>query len=399
MDAKKLRDTFYGCILGGAFGDALGYPVEFMSWKEIKRQYGADGIGFLKPSAGAPRVSDDTQMTLFTMAGMTTGIARANYKGIGAPMPAYINWAYCDWLFTQKEESDYQPFTALYRLPELHVRRLPGNCCLHELEAQLQDSPCPPFSNRYADLEHRVNENKGCGGVMRVAPVGLMMNEDNRRFYPGTAAGLGAEAAAITHGHPLGWLSAALHAQIVYNCLRRTPQDTVLDVIRRSMAQVAEEFAHVPETKELMELCERAIALAGRKFGNDVKAIHSIGGGWVGEEALAVAIYACVHFPQNFYAAICCAVNHDGDSDSTGAIAGNILGAYMGFDAINSQLREENIDLMKIEMAEEMCELCDVAIRMSYGEPEEHKDPTGRTEAVFPVGLYGREWECAQGQR
>ena len=30
MDAEALRDRIRGCLIGGAAGDALGYPVEFL---------------------------------------------------------------------------------------------------------------------------------------------------------------------------------------------------------------------------------------------------------------------------------------------------------------------------------------------------------------------------------
>ncbi len=41
---KRDKDHFRGCLLGGAVGDALGWPVEFMHTNEIKRKYGEDGI-------------------------------------------------------------------------------------------------------------------------------------------------------------------------------------------------------------------------------------------------------------------------------------------------------------------------------------------------------------------
>lgn len=364
----KLKDLFYGCILGGAFGDALGYPVEFLKWNQIRREYGPDGIDYLKLSNGKALISDDTQMTLFTMAGMMTGMARMDDKGIGGNMAAYINMAYCDWLHTQEKDEEYTPFTKqLYSLPEMHAWRAPGMNCMTELKAQMAGSENPPYTNRFADLEHPANENKGCGGVMRVAPVGLMLDESNKRFYQGSAARLGAEAAAITHGHPLGWLSAALLAQIVYECRLRKEKEKLDDVVRRAMKAVSEEFADVPETQELMELCEKAIKLAHGKHSNEANAIHSLGGGWVGEEALAVAIYASVRYQKFFYAGVYTAVNHDGDSDSTGAIAGNILGAYLGFEQMNKSLCAVEIDVMNVELAKEMMELCDGAIDCAFG--------------------------------
>ena len=59
-----------------------------------------------------------------------------------------------------------------------------------------------------------------------------------------------------------------------------------------------------------------------------------IGEGWVAEETLAIAIYSSLKYSSSFEDAIICAVNHDGDSDSTGAVAGNIMGAYLGYDSI-----------------------------------------------------------------
>ena len=83
----------------------------------------------------------------------------------------------------------------------------------------------------------------------------------------------------------------------------------------------------------LRELAEKAISWADNNR-SDVENIEAIGGGWTGEEALAIALYCvCRHF-DNFENALIAAVNHAGDSDSTGAITGNILGAAIGYEAI-----------------------------------------------------------------
>ena len=63
---SNLQDAFRGCLIGGACGDALGYPVEFMRLKEIKKRFGPEGILKLEGKNGAAVISDDTQMTLFT---------------------------------------------------------------------------------------------------------------------------------------------------------------------------------------------------------------------------------------------------------------------------------------------------------------------------------------------
>jgi ADP-ribosylglycohydrolase len=59
-----------------------------------------------------------------------------------------------------------------------------------------------------------------------------------------------------------------------------------------------------------------------------------LGNGWVGEEALAISIYCALAAGDDFEKGIRLAVNHSGDSDSTGSITGNILGALLGTAAI-----------------------------------------------------------------
>ena len=62
--------------------------------------------------------------------------------------------------------------------------------------------------------------------------------------------------------------------------------------------------------------------------------------GWISDEALAIAVYCCLRYRHDFSKCITAAVNHDGDSDSTGAIAGNILGALHGYEALEQKWKE-----------------------------------------------------------
>ena len=64
------------------------------------------------------------------------------------------------------------------------------------------------------------------------------------------------------------------------------------------------------------------------------EAIRRLGQGWVAEEALAIALYCSMRFEDDWRAGVLAAVNHDGDSDSTGSITGAILGVRLGFPAI-----------------------------------------------------------------
>ena len=83
------RDRFLGCLLGGAVGDALGAPVEFMSRAAILGKFGPDGITDYAPIyGGLGRITDDTQMTLFTAEGLLRAWVRGSLRGKSlAPLP------------------------------------------------------------------------------------------------------------------------------------------------------------------------------------------------------------------------------------------------------------------------------------------------------------------------
>jgi ADP-ribosylglycohydrolase len=82
----------------------------------------------------------------------------------------------------------------------------------------------------------------------------------------------------------------------------------------------------------------QAEALAGSPLA-PAAAIAQLGQGWIAEEALAIAIY-CTLVARSLRDGVILAVNHDGDSDSTGSIAGNLLGAMLGVEAIPAEWLE-----------------------------------------------------------
>lgn len=324
---RAALDKIRGCLLGGAAGDALGYPVEFISARGMKVRYGEEGITEYSLRQGIAVISDDTQMSLFTANGLLCAETRAALGGRAQNVPDTVFAAYLDWYRSQTcahplpdvhwAESHV---SWLLDVPELFSRRAPGNTCMSALADMVPGSTRRP-----------INESKGCGGVMRVAPVGLWYED------AGEAALAAAECAALTHGHELGWLPAALLAHMVCTLSHGDASP------RRALALGLEAMPGLfPEAKELprfLTLMEQAADFAAHG-GQPQRTIRRLGGGWVGDEALAIAVYCALKYPSDIEAALIAAVNHDGDSDSTGAVAGNILGASLGASAIPDKFLE-----------------------------------------------------------
>lgn len=109
-----------------------------------------------------------------------------------------------------------------------------------------------------------------------------------------------------------------------------------------------------------LSLIEKTIELAESDV-DDLIAIHTLGSGWCGDDALAIAIYCALKYSNDFDKALIAAVNHGGDSDFIGAITGNILGAYLGLSAIPEKYTR-NLELLEviIEIADALYYRCNL---------------------------------------
>lgn len=326
-----VQDRIRGCLIGGAAGDALGYPVEFFSEQTLRERCGDGGIRQYLPDpvSGTARISDDTQMTLFTTNGLLVGDTRMALRGIGAQPHDYVSRAYQDWLITQRTSAPARDTHAsicwLMDIPALYRCRAPGSTCLSALTQQQGQPPLESY------ISHPQNHSKGCGGVMRVAPLGVS------RYTAVPIEALdreGAELAAITHGHSLGYMPAAVLTHILHRIVYPEQAQTLLQIVREARDTVRALFAGDKHLDELTARIDLAIRLADNDEP-DLANIHRLGEGWVAEETLAIAIYCALRHADDFSAGIISAVNHCGDSDSTGAVTGNILGALLGYDAID----------------------------------------------------------------
>ena len=356
MITMKNLDKYRGCLIGGAAGDALGYAVEFLNEKSIFQEYGEQGITDYELTNGKALISDDTQMTLFTANGLLLGTTRGKLRGIMGSYPSYIALCYKDWLRTQtgkfpvNKENPYA-YTWLVNIPELFHRRAPGITCMSAISAGANGS-----------INEPINNSKGCGGVMRVAPVGLYFEGDGEAGERYDL--IGAEAAAITHGHELGYIPAATFTHIVR---RLAHEDIRVDeAVRSAIQSTADMFSKAKEINSFIRLMHQAVALSGEDL-SDLEAIHLLGEGWVADEALAIAVYCALKYPDDIDKALIASVNHKGDSDSTGAIAGNIVGAHVGLSGIPDKYKK-NLELYDviIELADDLYNDCQMSEYSAY---------------------------------
>ncbi|MDE0113908.1 MAG: ADP-ribosylglycohydrolase family protein [Albidovulum sp.] len=291
-----LVSPLHASLVGGAIGDSLGAEIEFLPLSEIRRRF-PEGVSELPVHQGLRgAITDDTQMTLFTAEGMIRAHVRGAEKGIFHP-PSVVHHALLRWHRTQggkpRVETDN---IGLISDPRLSERRAPGHTCMSALAT----------SESYGAPAR--NDSKGCGTIMRVAPVALMAERDQVRS-------LAKETSALTHGHPTGQFAAAAWAEMLADVASGI-------ALVESANAMADAYARIEGGTETANAIRAA--LDKPRDGNP-ETVESLGGGWTAEEALSIALYACL-CARSFDHGLQVALLHSGDSDSTGAIAGNMLG-------------------------------------------------------------------------
>ncbi|MCE5994105.1 ADP-ribosylglycohydrolase family protein [Pseudomonas sp. KCA11] len=296
-----------GCLLGGAVGDALGAPVEFLEWPVIKARFGPQGIIDLAPAYGITgAISDDTQMMLFT----AEGLLRAYVLGSSRQpchVPSIIHHALLRWLATQDYPSTIPVATDGWLIKHLGLwsRRAPDATCLSALKG----------SGRLGAVAE--NSSKGCGALVRVAPCAFFAH----------AFDYAAQSGRLTHGHPTGYLAAGLFADILQRVVDR--QDSLEHAVTQSLAR----YGQVPGMEETRSLIERVLFFYYEGYTPTPQRIDDFGAAWVADQVLAVGLW-CALTARSLEEGVAMAVNHSGDSSSTGLVVGHLLGAQYGAAAI-----------------------------------------------------------------
>lgn len=293
-------DKAYGMMYGLAIGDALGYPVEFMNLEEIKRNYGSQGLS--GPIASREFLfSDDTQMTI----AVARGLIECGEDELDPVMEAlareFIRW---------KNSPDNN--------------RAPGKTCTAGVEN---------LERGISWRESGIPDGKGCGSAMRVAPVGYLYSKDPERLKE-RAYGSG----IMTHGHPAADGSCIGAAYLVKLALEGGEPREFIPRTLTFVEGISSDF------EEKLLLVEKLL----KEGVEEEEALHRIGEGWTGHEAVPLGLYCFLRYPDDYVKAVLRGANTNGDSDSIACIAGFISGARLGREAIPEEW------IQKIERSEEL---------------------------------------------
>ncbi|EIW6162817.1 ADP-ribosylglycohydrolase family protein [Salmonella enterica subsp. enterica serovar Saintpaul] len=305
----EMISRFKGCLLGGAIGDALGAPVEFKSLAQIKKYLGEEGVTQFMPCyGGTGSITDDTQMSLFTAEALLRAHNETDPKYQGNYLHAN-SVGLLFWYKTQTENKPHPKYTGLLADPRLFSTRAPGATCMSAIRAMTNNMQ---FAN---------NNSKGCGTVMRMAPVGLYAHATDAI----DAYTTGCNFSRQTHGHPTGYIAGGAFALLI-----KWLADGM--ALKEAVCKLIIELEFTESGDEVTDILVKALKLASTCL-EPHKAIKLLGEGWIAEEAMAIAVY-CALVAKDFRHGVLMAVNHDGDTDSTGSMAGNILGVMLGIEAI-----------------------------------------------------------------
>lgn len=294
------ESQFVGSIVGLAVGDALGYPAEFRRRAQLLAEVGPEGITdfialkdarfsrpfFIAPDCPPGTYTDDTQMTI-AVAESLLRAGRADLDDLMAEMGRkFVSWS-------RSEKNN----------------RAPGETCMEG---------CGNLSRGVHWRVAGVKDSKGCGSAMRVAPIGLYYNHLDQ------VAEISRASSLLTHGHNAALEAAAAGAIMVAMALKGSDPEIIYGEIDRRCSNSSSDFSAT--WRKVPELLTSP--------PEDVLTKDGIGEGWVGEEAVASAMYCFWRSPDDFKQAVLTAINTDGDSDSIGTITGSVVGARLGIEAI-----------------------------------------------------------------
>lgn len=388
-----MLSRYIGSLVGGAVGDALGWPIEFTKDADIEKKYGIYG-----PSEPGVQVTDDTQMTLYGVEGILNAVRSGSFTEdsiIKNMHASYVHWYmgqggssvwdgddaaganyYPDYndsgwwdqgsirngdVRRQRDENNWGDQNKLrdvkgikratsYRKPkavtpdklDMFENTYPSNLQDNKL---INKSRAPGGTTMTALRRTKTllaggslnalgmaaeNDSCGNGTVMRIAPVGML--------YPGnwqTAFRVGFRNAKTTHGRVDTQLAAAVQAALISLLVVGTEKYRAVHIVEGHLRAIMTVVTDDKEMKFARSVLGALInARTAKRRKTRVPMAFPIK--FWGTDSLQTAVYALLK-TDDFKTGLKIAVNNGGDSDTTGAIAGNLLGAYYGYEGVDQE--------------------------------------------------------------
>ena len=337
------RDRIRGAMIGCAAGDALGYPVEVLSEAAIVERYGLRGItDYDLDENGTAHFTADTQLMLLSANGILFAHTRGALRGIMAPVYTYFPDFYMDWYRLQTEKRPHRARCGwINAYPALSAKRALSPTVM-EVAA----------TKKFGSMDEPVNDSKGSACLLRAVPIGLSYSRDPNRIVE-----LGANTTALTHGNEVAWMASGALALIISLIIHQ--ELSITEAVNKTLKALDKSF---PDSStvvyELSRTIRSAVSLAS-SASSDLDAIHALGKGWVADEALAIGILCALRHENDIAGAMTFAANHGGDSNNTAAIAGTLIGARIGFNAIPDRFvdRLELVDVI-LKLADDVTTDC-----------------------------------------
>lgn len=337
------RDRIRGAMIGCAAGDALGYPVEVLSEAMIVERYGLRGItDYDLDESGTAHFTADTQLMLLSANAILYAHTRGALRGIMAPVYTYFPHFYMDWYRLQTtERASRNRMGWINAYPALSAKRALSPTVM-EVAA----------TTKFGSMDEPVNDSKGSACLLRAVPIGLSYSHD-----PAYILDRAANTAALTHGNEVAWIASGALALITSLIIHQ--ELSITEAVNKTLKALDEFFPDSHKAvNELSWSIHSAVSLA-TSASSDLDAIHALGKGWVADEALAIGLLCSLRHENDIAGAMTFAANHGGDSNNTAAIAGTLVGARIGFNAIPDRFvdRLELVDVI-LELADDVTTDC-----------------------------------------
>ena len=327
--------TNRGVLLGLAVGDAMGHTVDRRSLEEIRNDYGPNGLLGYDLVNGYADITSYTQLAAFTANGLLLGLTRGQTKGRISNNIRYITLAIREWSRSQTFSLPEKNYCWLSRIPEMKRKFCMDNRMLDALSREnLGSVDDPQYKSDHP------------GAMTTVIPLALL--QQDLELSQEELDRLGAETVALTHGDPEAYLSGAALTHMLC-LLLQDPSTPIGELVQQTIDSVGLQFG---QGGRLWELLQLALTLAISPNVTPMEAMETLGCR-TAAEALAGAVYAVSTCGRDFDAAMITAVNHSGRSSAVGAIAGCMLGAILGDEAL------PEFYLESLEAAKPLMELAD----------------------------------------